>query len=554
MSRHHLDRDSESMEHHRMKQEHELEQVREQLSVNSMSYETPVSASNVSSKSICQYLFNPASYSNVGPGTVAQCIINTGAYFVDGGESVIQFSLQFPDISANENLVFAFGDSISNKDLASMSGGSCLNIFREAAFYARSGELLHRNLYCNALGASKANFEKGIGSQLQMSGAGGGSWNADSGISTTQYGGFTFPLYWATNVNTFSLPLSKFSNLFGQSAPMPPLLLGGMKITLNFESVVNSMVFFTSNAVANGVANVNPKDGTPPPQDATYQVYRIGDPIPSVGAKANLAVSDLALSVNNMQLMMSCMTCFDNSVQIINEMASSLETSGVKYSYYNTYNTHLILSNNAQTIDVMLAAGKLKDIILCFRPANLGAFVDGNFLKGSFDPMARLPIVSRDAPSALAADNQTANGLFKSGQGTVGLLGSGSIRVRIANELVNLVPVVNASQLYNQTFAALTATPGGFNSSIDYMHCQNRPQDAGVSYADWYYSRAGTIAFSLERSTNVGISGYSTNNNRVLSVELVGLNCTGPGQIVLDVFVEYLSVANLTTSNIIVDK
>jgi hypothetical protein len=84
--------------------------------------------------------------------------------------------------------------------------------------------------------------------------------------------------------------------------------------------------------------------------------------------------------------------------------------------------------------------------------------------------------------------------------------------------------------------------------------------DINASYTDWALGTglsAGctTIALDFERNALLGISGASSNNSRSISVDLFGLNAgAAAANIILDIWVQHLVVANTTTENVVLDK
>jgi len=95
----------------------------------------------------------------------------------------------------------------------------------------------------------------------------------------------------------------------------------------------------------------------------------------------------------------------------------------------------------------------------------------------------------------------------------------------------------------------------GATSDIAPLHHENRPLDQPISYSDWYYGSGGTtMAFDVERSANLSISGSASNNSRAIQIELEGINATSGAPIILDIYVRFLSVANCSIENLIVDK
>ena len=295
---------------------------------------------------------------------------------------------------------------------------------------------------------------------------------------------------------------------------MPGALLSGSKLSLQLEDIASAFVFYNCTAPA-------APGGLP------------------TGISAPIAVSDgLKYNISDMQVMLDAMTIWDSSQMMISAASSSLASSGLQYTYYNTYQTRYTLANGttSATLDVLLAAAKLKHVILRFRPQAP--------LVTNGDSFASLPLVAPSGSDAIFGPALDSN---------VGKLGGGSIRLRIGSDLLSLLPVSNAGQAFRMTYQALCDTKNGLDSEVDPLHNKNKPVDLGVSYADWYTgSGCSTIAIDCEKSSNLSISGYATNNSRALQIELTGLQ--GVRSVLLDVFVVFLSCANVTNENVVIDK
>lgn len=496
---------------YREETEDQYDEAMSLLAINSMSYSLPVASSNSSSRIQQQYMFNPSSFESVGQSTMAQVIFNTGSYYINGSTSTLQFSVNVKkgdtDVGADNSLFWAFGI-----DGQAQSGSSAVSFFREVNLVSRSGEMLQRNLYSNVLAAALAPIQKGAGGQNVWSAAGGASFDASTNT-------FTFPKYNCDEEIFFSIPLSKLLSFFGEAACIPALLISGAKLSLAFDNFLNSIVLYVGPTSSRSAGN-------PPSSSPTV-------------IESSVVVSSVSVNFKDMQLMLDAMTIFDQSQQLINAAASSLQTSGIQYLYLNTFQTRTTLASESNTIDILLSAAKLKDVVLRFRNANApNAYTDN---------MAGLPI----------RGDALGTSIFKGGANTNGKLGGGSVRLRIGSDLLTLLPITNAGQLYANTVTALCDTKNGLLSDVDPMHNRNKPIDVGVSYAEWYYGGGcSTIAFDCEKSNLLGISGLQSNNSRALQLELTGINASGNAgeKIVMDVFVRYISCANTSVENTVVDK
>lgn len=512
-------------EHHDEVDEDAYDQALSVLAVNEMSYTLPLASSNASSRQIQQFLFSPPRFDNIGQSSSAQLILNTGNYYINGPTSTLQFSLKVnvaagATVPPNTFLAWSFGDSFTATKKP-LSGSSACNLFREASIISRSGEVLQRNLYANVLAAATANYVKGEGFANLLAESGGASYEK-------QYGAYHFPLYDIDQTVFFEIPLSRLLSFFGEASPIPSLLASGSKITLNFDNILSSITVF---AVPLGGQNVNKPVG--------------GNPVnPTLAGIAVLAADQgtyISASIAEMQVMMDCNTIFDNSQMLIQSSASSLQTSGLQFCYYNTFQTRTTLANDGATIDILLSAAKLKYVLARFRSAVAPTC--------NVDNMASLPM-SGAGGGGTSVFSGTAN--------SVGKLGAnGSLRLRIGSDLLSLLPITNAGQLYRQSITALADAKGGLVAGVDANHNKNKPFDVNVSLADYAYNDSGAFlaCWDCEKSANLSISGMQSNNSRAIQLEIVNLNASGsPNSIVVDIFVVFLSCANTTSENTVVDK
>jgi hypothetical protein len=123
--------------------------------------------------------------------------------------------------------------------------------------------------------------------------------------------------------------------------------------------------------------------------------------------------------------------------------------------------------------------------------------------------------------------------------------------------------------MYQQTYNALNPISYSGADDVDPLKVINKLSPCCVSYPE--YTRtvdksalaptrqrngvgtgANIFAFSFERSSAVNVSGLSTNNSRILSVDLQ--NCTNAANMQLYASVTYLAVASVSNENIVVNK
>jgi hypothetical protein len=252
----------------------------------------------------------------------------------------------------------------------------------------------------------------------------------------------------------------------------------------------------------------------------------------------------LVYNVSNLIAMIDQTTLIDSSASLINSLASSLSSSGLQVVYGNLFNTHSELVSSDATIDVLLAAAKTKHIIVRMRRAAPSGGVY------SYDAMAGANLISYDAFNDGTGDR----GLFQGTKGNVGQLGGGSIRVRVGSDLLTLQPVQSAAQAYRMTVQALTYVKNGMTNDLDPLHNTNNVLDQGCSFQDIYTEGASLFAIDLEKSANLGVSGLATNNARNLSIQVTGLKASPTNKIILDLWVSFISAANCSLENIVVDR
>jgi hypothetical protein len=532
--KHHSRHEAPAM-HHESESDDESPLARQQsmLAINKCRYNVPVQSSIFSDRQQVTYSFNPNNYANVSPSTVAQIIFNSGSAFLNGPGCSIVFGIQVSNngmsLDQYNSLTYQFGSNSTIK-----SGGSATNVFSEVSITARAGDQLERIEKANAFWASVKPFRKGDGATYMDSAQGGASLSTagTDGVPTYQY-----PRYWASNTNYFEVPLASLFNFFGQAAPIPGVLASGLRMNLIFENFLNALYFQYTMTAPDG-SRVNPGNGSPPPANYTY---------------ANVPVLD-TLSVNmnvvGMQLVLDQYTAYDSANSVILGQAQSLSSSGLQYSYLFNYHNRVTLSGASETLQVNVSAAKLKTICLRFRKPEANS--------GRVDSMASLPLVNYGGITGAGTSiffNGTADGT------NVGNLGTnGSIRVRVGSSLLELLPVRSASQLYRFTVGSLCNIKSGLSDDLNVLGDSNRVMDINASYTDWALGTglsAGctTVALDFERNALLGISGASSNNSRSISLELFGLNA-GPGaaNVILDIWIQHLVVANTTTENVILDK
>ena len=139
------------------------------------------------------------------------------------------------------------------------------------------------------------------------------------------------------------------------------------------------------------------------------------------------------------------------------------------------------------------------------------------------------------------------------------------MQTRIGNLVLPLFQIQSATDMYQQTYQALNPISYSGCDDVDPLKVINKLSPCCVSYPE--YTRTAIVggaqkngvgtgatiyAFTFERSSAVNVSGLSTNNSRILSVDIQ--NCTNASNMQLYASVTYLAVANVSSENIVVNK
>lgn len=526
MQRHHdrNDGDEKPEKHGAMKTQNSI------LSLNKMSFDAPVSSSNSTDRVQINQMFQPQSYQQCNSSTIAQVVFNTGSAMINAATSTVQFDVSFNGI-VDDDIAWSFGCNFTQAAAVGpparaafvanpKSGSSACNLFTSLDCKARGGEFPVRSIDTNIYCAAVSGFKKGYGSELLYGASGGASYNAKT--QKTE-----FPLFWAKDtVATFEIPLSKLcpGSFFSENSPMLPQLISGLTLYLRFANLKQAFCFYKMNGV-------NPGDGSRPlwadvaPQDAVN-------------------VAAFSYNVQNMQLLLDTMQIFDSSLALINAKSSSLSSSGCQFPYYGIWQNKTTLVTQTATIDLMCSASQLSKLILCFNKPLSGAVVNA-------DAMARLPLTDYTGANG--------GGIFIGDVNSTGRVGgaSSAIRLRLGANYLQMSPVNNAGQLYRGTYQALTDIRGGLAGAIDPLNCESHPIDLGVGYNDWaaYGGTGGTtIAFDINKSALLALSGGQSNNARSLLLELYNVAAgAGAAAVELTVFCIMCKVCNVSNENCIID-
>ena len=501
----------------------EYEETMGLVDMNHLRYEMveSVCATSSSNRNICN--FNPNSYNNVTGSEQLSVLFNVGSSYTDGQKSMLQVTLTVNVPGGDSAKFFAFGNNIlRNADGSSAinSGGSFLNLISEVNHASKSGDLLYRELYKNQTQTTSRLYQIDKSRRGYLGTAGG---------CQEKSGKFEFPIFPVNQPVTLELPICELAAFFNTSQLIPPQLLSGSLLRLTIAPVSSALVFY----------------------DSTGNVL-----VASAPASLNLSFKNVLLYLHQSEL-------YDSVNSLILASAQSAETNGLQFCYNTVFNTIVNPSAPSFSFDIQLSCAKMSHLILKFIPKNPwrgyieGAGADAGVAPNKYDPMAAANLIDLNG------------GVASAGSGDANSLGF-TMQVRLGNLIMPLFPVSSATDMFQQTSNTLNPISYSGCQDPDPLKVINKLQGGVLSYSE--YSRVarapvlapqtrtaygvGTggclFAFSFERASAVNVGGLSSNNARILSVEVNNMARASDFQCIASVC--YLQVANVSNENIIVNK
>jgi hypothetical protein len=508
-----------------MSKEHsgkEFDETMALVSMNNLRYEAPESVCATASANRAQINFNPNAYSDCVGGEQPSLLFNVGSSYVNSMMSMIQFTMTLKVTNAPAQpgpegtaKYFAFGNNTTRADgnRCFNSGGSVLNLISEVNHTSKSGELLYRELFKNQT-QTTSRLYKIDKSRRGYLGLMGGAQSTNS----SQGQDFKFPIFPINEPVTFQIPMCELSSFFSTCELLPPMLLSGSLLRLTLAPPSSAVVLYAA-------------DGITPAVNAT---------VDSVSLKSMIAYlhqSELYDSVNSMLL----------------SSANSIETNGLQYSYKTQFNTVFPPNSSTFNYDIQLSAAKISSLVLKFVPKNTWTGLipaDGGVGANKSDPVAAASICDLSNVSGATGD-----------PGSLGF----SIQVRLGSLVLPIFPVSSSVDMYQQTVNTLNPISYSGCDDPDALRTINKVQSGTISYADYNSVQSvggatkkglGTgatiFAFNFERSSAVNIGSLSTNNSRILSVEVQ--NMANADKMLVYSSVTYLQVANVSVDNVVINK
>jgi hypothetical protein len=503
-----------------MSKEHshkEFEETMALIDMNHLRYEAPESLCASANTNRNQINFNPNAYANCVGGEQPSLLFNVGSSYTDGSKSMIQLTMIVnytgTNTAATDAAYWAFGNNNQTGTGNSYfnSGGSVLNLISEVNHQSKSGELLYRELYKNQTRTTSRLYQIDKSRREYLGIMGNAQVNVRGGVPVPQYA--VYPV----NVPiTFELPLMELSDFFSTSQLIPPQLLSGSIMRLTIAKPSTAINLYTA----------------------------VGTTIATTGSLNSISFKNMVAYLHQSEL-------YDSVNSLILASANSLETNGLQYAYNTCFNSVFNPSSSTFNFDIQLSAAKISSLVLKFRRKDQMTFPISNSVTSPRDPVAAADLSELTTFSGSSDSNQ---------------LGF-SIQIRLGNLVMPLFPIQSAVDMYQQTCNALNPISFSGCSDPDPLKTVNKLMPGCIGFTDYTQPTitgvgndltqgVGTggclFGFSFERSSAVNIGGLSSNNARILSVEVQ--NMTNAANFTCIASVTYLSICNISNENVVVNK
>jgi hypothetical protein len=467
--------------------------MEELRNVNVLDYKIPISADVVAQASMSTYNFNPNMYEQAKEGDIMQVDFQEGDDFIDPQNSYIRLKVR---LNVDNASVYSFGlvahDGLARGDYyESNTGESVLNLIKHVELVTKTGEKIFQENFKNEMGTLR-NYKINLARKQSLSFMGGYSQTVG------------FPFFGNATDTTFYIPLSEISSFFN-SQLIPYKLLSGSVLRLTLADPIVSVINY--NIAGDLVSN----------------------PVERRPNTTTMTISNVALILSEKQL-------YPEVKQAINKQISSPE--GLQYSYYTNHTFLYKFPVTAQpddyTIPINLSVGKIKYIAMKPTPV-------------------RVPETRVCYPSSTWNQINLLGGIPDSRQ-TLPF----KIRVRLGNDVLSTYDVDTIPEMYEQTSKALANISFPDCHDVDVKRNINKKSTGVVGFNDYfqYFVQGGgqtdtrntkglIFAFDFERTKALGLSGVSTNMERLLEIDLLGYRAQSRDW--------YISIMHLSEANLFAD-
>jgi len=453
------------------------------LQINNLDFTTPEGACAVRATRRSNTKAFPTQYDNCIGNEKIEFLFNTGTY-IDPAKSSLVFKLTVNSSNG------AFIKYTFDNYLYQNSGASVLNLISEIYHESKDGSLMYKQNYVNIMQTTREYivsnaWKNNVGTLI-------GGFAADN--PTFGYQNF------ATNRDvSFNIPLSCLAGIFSTRSLMHPTLLSGSKLTIILANPKLNIIAY------NGVGN--------------------NAPVMAVPSDTTITLSNIGLNLQQVEL-------YDGIQAVIK---SSL-LGGIKYPFYNVYNSKYEPTSTSFTFNIQFAASIVTYVAIKFFPREKANPAESTVASASIEELS---------PSVSNLDDNS--------------LGF-SIRARLNGKAYPNYNITTAPQAYLNTIQALTQISHSDTQNVDPLQNINHLGSGCVPYSNYCFNGEITgkakggfiVAFSLEKNRDIGLSGESTTASKTISIEVEGFTKYE----LFDMYaqLQYLSVASIYENNVIISK
>lgn len=476
------------------------EQLRALLAIQNVSYEPPLDASIVSTRTQKVYNMQPLSYSM---GQTMLAILNSGGDFINGMGSYLMFDVSAQSSNTLGQLSWAktnaspFPDGTS---AATYTTGSACNILKYCRLTHRSGDLLEYVNNLNALIQARLNFDNFIYENYgEMFGAG----KRSQGLVAAAP--FNITAVNTPVVQSYCIPMLLIYGLFSTNKLMPPQLAAALKLEIGLANIAEAFV--------------------------------------SVG----IDPAHLTVNVNNVRIVLDSLDLFDSVKRVLMEESIDVKKSGLQFPFKTYFNDQTSTSGSGLSFNIQKSASKtIMALSIARRTADLANIGE--------DSVCCSPDTSWRNVRWRLGSNYMPQDPIRSA--TVnGAAGALSPQQYIITQQAFENAQFCGSCYEQQADGLITRYNNKGGPLMAYTTYCGKPFPNSVPNVAPNL-RYAVIAQSLENNTILGLSGSPVNNSRLLTLEAELINIDGGSNnqgLQISTWLQYESVANCMADNLVLD-
>ena len=430
----------------------------------------------------------------------AVCILNTGADYGDMRNSTLDFGIQVTLGAATQALWFG-------------RHGSILNVIRSITISSRSGDELSRIENSNLLNYTQNGYKydkrwhETVGQMIGLNQTVMPVNVADAKFQTQR----------------FSIPLYLLSDFFGYGRLMPPMVLSGLRVEIEWAPTAEIGVVFD--------AAVNGRDA-------------------AAGAVTSYTIDNPYISIRAVQLT-------DATQRALNEMSA---VNGLELVYCDYERTDRSEATSTLHMEIRKAASRALSCIMTSRVTADTTDVQKDSLRSELWGIKRwqwqlgsLYFPQQPVYSNVATANGPAYKILAESYKHALICFD---KLKASNNKTVATPLYKLADGFDNSSAVLT-TPAASAVTTPYSSGSNSLSFAGLSEnaADFDYGTFangnGIVATTLERSDLFNLSGVPINNSRVLAIRA---EYEGAAARTVTAFLKYVRLARVFMTNVEVEQ